>query len=223
MADLPLYILREALRILGMDEADVGFTEHAEGLYTRLLEASSPKHVIGRVDISLDGDEADFGTFTVRSANLAKLFRHCKACVLIASTLGAGVDRLISRVQREDMSDAVILDALASALADSRCDEAENEAAASLSGGEHFTMRFSPGYGDVPLAASEDIIAALGATKRIGLSMTSSNMLVPIKSVTAFVGVADRKEERCDSCELCPVTEPCIYRKNGGQCGVHDK
>lgn len=206
-----------------MDEPDYDFTIRAERLYVRLLEASSPKHVIARVNISLDGDETNFGAFSVKSANLAKLFHYCKACVLIASTLGAGVDRLVSRVQKEDMTDAVILDALASALADSRCDEAENEAAASLSGGEHFTMRFSPGYGDVPLDASRDIIAALDATRAIGLSMTSSNMLIPIKSVTAFVGIADRKEETCDSCSLCPVTEPCIYRKKGDPCGVHDK
>ncbi|MBQ3450386.1 MAG: methionine synthase, partial [Synergistaceae bacterium] len=37
---------------------------------------------------------------------------------------------------------------------------------------------------------TEDIIAILDATKRIGLSVTRSLMMSPVKSVTAIAGIA---------------------------------
>ena len=48
----------------------------------------------------------------------------------------------------------------------------------------------SPGYGDLPLSLSRTIISELDATKKIGVSITESDLLVPSKSVTAI-------------CEIC--------------------
>ena len=45
--------------------------------------------------------------------------------------------------------------------------------------------RWSPGYGGRPLALSREILARLDASKRIGVSITDSELLVPSKSVTA--------------------------------------
>ena len=50
--------------------------------------------------------------------------------------------------------------------------------------------RFSPGYGDLPLSVQPAFLAALDATRRLGITLTSSFLMVPTKSVTAFVGVA---------------------------------
>ena len=51
------------------------------------------------------------------------------------------------------------------------------------------THRFSPGYGDLSMNVTEDIITILNATKRIGLSVTRSLMMSPVKSVTAIAGL----------------------------------
>ena len=76
-------------------------------------------------------------------------------------------------------------------------------------------MRFSPGYGDAPLSASEDLIALLDATRRIGLSMTRSYMMTPIKSITALIGISERNEDRRRDCSNCPAGPDCPYRKGG--------
>ena len=50
--------------------------------------------------------------------------------------------------------------------------------------------------------------------KKIGLTMTESYMLTPVKSVTALIGISD-SDEKCHikGCESCTKTD-CIYRRN---------
>ena len=111
------------------------------------------------------------------------------------------------------------LDACASVRADALCNEVEEEILRELREGEHPTMRFSPGYGDAPLSASADLIALLDATRRIGLAMTRSYMMTPIKSITALIGISELNEDRSRDCSRCAAGPACPYRKGGETCG----
>ena len=137
----------------------------------------------------------------------------------MAVTLGPEVDRRILLAQKQDMLDGMVLDACASVRADALCDEVEGEIFRELREGEHPTMRFSPGYGDAPLTASADLIALLDATRRIGLAMTRSYMMTPIKSVTALIGISDQNEDRTRDCSRCSAGPDCPYRKRGESYG----
>ncbi|MFR5880627.1 MAG: hypothetical protein ACLUEQ_07395 [Cloacibacillus evryensis] len=79
-------------------------------------------------------------------------------------------------------------------------------------------MRFSPGYGGVAPDESAKIIEALNARRAIA-SLTHSGMLVPIKSVTAVIGIADRPQKRYRNCAACAAADNCPYRKRGAYCG----
>lgn len=69
-------------------------------------------------------------------------------------------------------------------------DELESEAREAVErDGGTLAPRRSPGYGELPLSLSAEIIAKLDATKRIGVSLTDSMLLVPSKSVTAICKV----------------------------------
>ena len=48
--------------------------------------------------------------------------------------------------------------------------------------------RFSPGYGDLPLALQREVFAALDCPRRIGLTLSDSLLMSPTKSVTALIG-----------------------------------
>ena len=63
------------------------------------------------------------------------------------------------------------------------------EIAPTLDYDEQLTHRFSPGYGDLNMNVTNDILSVLKATERLGVSMTQSQMMVPMKSVTAIIGV----------------------------------
>jgi cobalamin-dependent methionine synthase I len=58
-----------------------------------------------------------------------------------------------------------------------------------LAADETLTPRFSPGYGDFPLSYQRVLIDLLDAPRVLGVSVTPSDLLVPVKSVTAVVGI----------------------------------
>lgn len=229
MADnnIPDPVLSEVLRLLGMDWADgnVDFFEKINMIYRGLVEAAAPKTVSKMFDISIGSDSVTFdGLFQIHGRDIAELCRSSRRAVLFAVTLGAQVDRLIQRTQAGNMYDAVILDACASAEVERICDNTEHEIIRQMLRDEEFlTMRFSPGYGDVPIEDSEKIIEALNATKNIGLSLTRSKMLVPLKSVTAIIGISEKREPRSKGCGGCTIKDSCRYRRRGEFCGVQDK
>ena len=51
------------------------------------------------------------------------------------------------------------------------------------------TRRYSPGYGDLPLSVQPALLDALDAGRRLGVTLTESLLMVPMKSVTAVVGI----------------------------------
>lgn len=189
--------------------------------YQRLKSVETPRGVWSFFDVAADSGQAVFNeSFSMEGRDLAELLRGCSRAVLVAVTLGPGVDKLINRLQATSMSEAVVLDACASVEAELFCDKVENEAVQSLGGGEFLTMRYSPGYGDVPLAESAKILSALGAFGKIGLSATESGLLLPIKSITAVIGVANERRDRKRDCSRCGSNASCPYKKRGDHCGV---
>ncbi len=118
------------------------------------------------------------------------------------------------------MGAAVILDACGSAWVEAGCDEAERELKERLSP-RYLTDRFSPGYGDLPLAVQPAMLGALNAERRLGVHLTESLLMTPSKSVTAVLGVSDEPQPaRVRGCGYCAMRETCDYRKGGTTCAV---
>ena len=92
------------------------------------------------------------------------------------------------------MPKALLTDAMAGAAIEQICNDFQEELQGRFPNMQQ-TMRYSPGYGDLPLSLQKDLLATLEAGKRIGLSVTESNMLTPLKSVTAIIGLRDIEEE----------------------------
>ncbi len=80
-------------------------------------------------------------------------------------------------------------------------------------------MRYSPGYGDVDINIQEDLLDMVFASKRVGVSTSRSGMLIPTKSITAFIGISSQKENRMRLCSSCSLSGSCEYRKRGDKCG----
>ena len=155
---------------------------------------------------------------TGRSA--ARMLAQCDQAVLLICTLGAGFETMLRAEQARDMARAVMLDACGSARVDSRCNAAEEELAARFPG-RYLTDRFSPGYGDLPLALQPAICAALDAGRRVGVQVTDSFLMNPSKSVTAVIGLSDRPQQaRIRGCAYCSMRETCTLRKGGKSCAL---
>lgn len=160
--------------------------------------------------VSVKGDDCDFGVCGVKSKDLARNLDGCAEAVVFAATIGVGIDRLIAKYNVLSPAKALMFDALGTerieALCDLFCRDLSKEYQKSLK------PRFSPGYGDLDLSFQKEIFSVLNCRKHIGLTMTESLMMSPSKSVTAIVGLSEKKCEKTSrKCELCGNTE-CAFR-----------
>ena len=214
-------LIEEALRYLGAADAPETLRRQVAGEAETLSAQFRPRHVCKVCELDFQGEEIFLcGTAVVLKGGTAlKMLAQCHRAALLACTLGARFDLALTAVQARDMARAVILDACGSALVEQGCDEAEKELSARFPG-RYLTDRFSPGYGDLPLELQRDICAVLDTPRRLGLHVTESLLLNPVKSVTAVIGLSDRPQmARIRGCAYCQMRERCTLRKGGKHCG----
>ena len=107
--------------------------------------------------------------------------------VFLCGTLGAAFDAWQRQLAVTSAADAYLAQQIGLDAVEQLMDDLEGEARAAVEGeGGALLPRRSPGYGEMPLALSREILDALDATKKIGVSLTTTNLLVPSKSVTAI-------------------------------------
>ena len=218
---MPTPDIDEALRYLGVPApAPEQLREQAARLAGELCQKVRPRWVWRAFPITRDGDGFVLeGTGLHLGGHTAGvMLAPCRQAAVLACTLGAYFDTLLRERQARSMADAVILDALGSAYVEAGCDAAERELAGRFPA--HFlTDRFSPGYGDLPLELQPGICAALDAERRLGVHVSESLLMNPVKTVTAVIGLSERPQAaRIRGCEYCPMGETCQLRKGGTRC-----
>ena len=98
------------------------------------------------------------------------------------------------------------------------CQQAQADLSAALPQ-LYLTDRFSPGYGDLPLSLQPALCEILDVQRRLGLYVTDSLLLNPMKSVTAILGLAPTpRPTPIRGCAVCPNRGECAYRKGGSTC-----
>ncbi len=124
------------------------------------------------------------------------IVRHLKGAskvVLLCATLGNEVDRYIKICKVEDITKALVADAVASVRIDDFCDSIEEELGKIYSD-MNFTYRFGLGYGDLPLELEPVFLNVLEAAKKIGVYSNESYILSPGKSVACVIGLIKKGE-----------------------------
>lgn len=164
-------------------------------------------------DIKVEDNKVYFEDYmTLESEKLAKNLNGCSSAFVLVATTSIGVDRVISKHMNLRVSRAVILDAIGSAAIEAFCDllcktiQDEN--------GVNFRPRFSPGYSDLSLSCQGAVLGACDASRKIGVTLSSNNLMIPKKTVSAIAGVRPKDEvcEKATRCEICDNTN-CLYRE----------
>lgn len=183
-----------------------------------LLEHIQPK-VTWRI-FSLEGTALTGTTLTLPGSDIRRHLSSCCRCVLMAATLGTGAEQIIRRAQATDLSQAVILDGCASAAIENLCDQLEAHLRIQTEEeGLFLTGRYSPGYGDLPLSLQQEFCTLLDTQRRIGLTVSASNLLLPRKSVTAILGISPLPPQPPKTgCQGCNLYDSCQIRLRGGIC-----
>ena len=111
--------------------------------------------------------------------------------VFLCGTIGAEFDAWQRRLSVLSAADAFLSQQIGLEAVEKVMDGLEEEIRKEVEvEGKRLRPRRSPGYGDLPLSMSRTILNELDAPRKIGVSITDSNLLVPSKSVTAI-------------CEIC--------------------
>ena len=157
---------------------------------------------------------------TFAGNDIPRMLEPCEDVVLFGATLGPGVERLMMRYEVVNAADSVIMDACASTAIENICNNFESDMRRTVEAeGRYLTDRFSPGYGDLPISEQPRFFALLDMTRRIGVSLTPTTIMVPRKSVTAIMGIARTPQpHRPPDCEHCLMFRTCPFRKAGRRC-----
>ncbi len=180
-----------ALRFMGCKD----FSGDTVSIYDRCLEEYKKvalfKAVYRKTSVTFYGEKGirfDFGE--IESADLRKNLEGCRSAFIFAATSGSAVDRLIMKETRLSAAYGMVTDCIASSGIEAFCDKINDE----LKEGRSLKPRYSPGYGDVSLTCQNDILSFVDAYRKIGLTLTETYLMTPIKSVTAIVGIMEENQ-----------------------------
>ena len=211
--------IKEVLRYLGHrnQKIDDKLEELVEECIEVIKRAASPKYIFKTFCITAREPETSLesGLFELPGKAISRHLSRSSECILMAATMGVEVDKKIRYFEKIDLAKAMILDACATAYIEETCDKLCKEIEKNgLAQGKALTVRFSPGYGDLPIYIQNGFLNVLDAGKRIGLTATSTNILMPRKSVTAVMGIVDETCATAQSgCEVCSKRNECAYKR----------
>ncbi|NLW79130.1 MAG: methionine synthase [Ruminococcaceae bacterium] len=156
--------------------------------------------------------------------DIAAHLAGCGGCILLAVTLGQPAEQLVRTAEAADMARAVMLDAAGSALVEQYTDLAEDDLRRQASDKAlYLTSRFSPGYGDLPLALQSNVLRLLNAQRAIGLTVSDSGIMLPRKSITALLGLSSKPVTgHLAGCANCTIKSRCQLHQEGKYCGKSD-
>lgn len=183
---------KEALRYFRAQPGDTQAEAAIDSAYEKLKDELQPRYTVKEFGCRADGESVALDNGTVfHSKALARYVGKSTELFLFGATLGSRVDITLRRLSLTSVAEAGAGQAVAAALIETYCDDCCNELQKQLPEGKQLKWRFSPGYGDWPLEEQKILFSVLDCAHSIGLTLTESCMMAPIKSVTAVIAVED--------------------------------
>lgn len=217
------WVKKEILRSEKIDASDKG--ERAAKVRAA-LDASlrkarclvRPRYIFEEKNISSIG--TDFmeieGGFRLNTSKIPAFMSGAEKLVFFLVTIDRDLENEASRLTSGD--DAVagyLLDRIGSYAVESLADNVEKKLRRNYSMvKKSVSSRFSPGYCDWPIEEQFKLAKMIDFSKA-GIELNSSCMMIPKKSVSAVVAVADEGvfKEFISSCDICGNKE-CDFRRN---------
>lgn len=213
----------EALRYLGYSgqQLDSSLSNRLDEAIRLCEQVSKPgfTYSIFPVDSSAGDIRLKETTLVLPGADIFGHLSGAKECAVMAATAGLSNERELRRLSLLNGLDGMMFDAAGSAFAETVADACNAAIVADgRARGLYAKWRFSPGYGDLPLSIQSDIIRVLAADRKLGMTATDSNLLIPAKSITAFVGLFESPQDDTRSCDRCTFSPHCELKRKGSPC-----
>ena len=174
---------KEALRYYRAKPDDAVAEAVIDAAYIKLKSELQPRYTVKRLGCRAEEASVLLDNGTVfHSKALAKYVGKSNELFLFGATLGSRVDIALRRMA---------LTSVAAALIETYCDDCCAELQKQLPKGKKLKWRFSPGYGDWALEEQKILFPVLDCAHSIGLTLTESCMMAPVKSVTAVMAITE--------------------------------
>ena len=147
-----------------------------------------------RFVVQREGEELNLGFARTGSRSLARRLEGCGEILLFACTAGGEMERQIARAKVLSPARGLLMHAIGAQQVEGACDLLCRQLAEAFPGWK-LTERYSPGYGDLDLTIQREVFAALDCERTIGVTLTESLLMKPSKSVTAIIGMKERKKD----------------------------
>ena len=223
ICDIPLSLkTREVLRREGFKEYS-RIKPEIKGLILALLESVKDAHLLEPAvvyefytitkmtssQVSLEGNKAVHGSL------LPSTFPQAKELAIVVCTIGPKLEKHVTAYTNQgETLRSVLLDGIGSAAMDSLAQEAcKFIAGEALSRGYQVSSPISPGMPGLPIAEQWHLLELVPAGE-IGVSLTSSGIMVPRKSVSMIIGIGLQMKTwtRAEGCARCNLSKTCPYR-----------
>jgi hypothetical protein len=144
---------------------------------------------------------------------IASNFKGCESILILATTLGNKISDYARELMDEgEILSGFILDKIASEIVEQFADRIEIAVEKQLSELElKITNRYSPGYCGWNVSEQHKMFSLL-PENFCGISLTESALMLPIKSVSAVIGIGTQAERRDYQCSICDI-EFCYKRE----------
>ena len=138
--------------------------------------------------------------FHIEGTKIGKHLSGCDKVILLAVTVGDAIEDMVTkRFADGEYASSVLLDAAATTAVEQLADGMEKAIKPKMAAqGYGMRWRFSPGYGDWPIEQQPELIR-LAHAGEIGVSLSSSMMLIPRKSITAIIGLYKEENKGQDT------------------------
>jgi len=159
-------------------------------------------------------------------ANGCTLHTRLMSCLLVSAqelavlvyTIGPDLERKVSSYfARGDSTKGIVLDGVGTAAVEELAQQAHHlidKIAARR--GTKASLSLNPGIGDWDVT-EQKVLFGLVRTEKIGVQLTNSCIMVPLKSESAIIGLGDEviTEAEDSVCNHCPQGKSCAYRSRG--------
>lgn len=103
---------------------------------------------------------------TLESKDIYELLKECNECVIMAATIGIDIEKEIRRHSYSNLTKGLIIDSCGTTAIEEVCDIVQNNLEkVFLKQDKFITMRYSPGYGDLPIEKNIDILNVFECSK----------------------------------------------------------
>jgi hypothetical protein len=171
--------------------------------------------------ISLEGDKA------IHAPLIPAIFPQAKELVVLICTIDPKLEKQVTAYSRSDEAlRGMILDGIVSAVVDSLVPKVLRLIASEVSSrGYEISSPVNPGMPSFPLSEQWNLLGLVNADE-IGVSLTSSGIMVPRKSVSMVIGIGAQIIwwTQSEVCARCRLRETCHYKVTkweGNDCFHH--